>query len=138
MIKWAGRIIVFLGLAHMLISLSMTLPTYADSWLGGDLWMPEGGLIGAEPTVAAFWFSIGSFGMPLIVVGATVLWMDRRGIVPPVFIAWTLGGWSLVSAALMEPAPWPLVWIAVGLLLAGARKGERPKEIAPTLQESGA
>ena len=78
-----------------------------------------------SPVVAGFWFTTGSFGLPLLVVGLTVLWMDRHGIVPPSFIAWTIGAWSLIGGLMLEPAPWIGVWIGVGLLLAGTKKAAR-------------
>lgn len=122
MITWAGRIIVFLGAGHLLLGLALTAHRYADAWFGLRLWSSEEGVVEMSPTMGAFWMTTGSFGLPLILVGLIVLWLDRRGIVPPAFIAWTLGGWSLVSAVILEPAPWFLAWIAVGLLLAGARR----------------
>jgi hypothetical protein len=125
MIKWAGRIIVFLGVGHLLAGLVLTSPHYADSWFSARLWRPSEGIVEMSPTMAAFWLTTGSFGLPLIVVGMIVLWLDRRGIVPPPFIAWTLGIWSVVAAVIFAPAPWVLVWLAGGLLLAGARRSAR-------------
>lgn len=125
MIKWAGRIMVLVGVAHLLLSLGFTVGTHAEAWLGGELWTTDGALDRMEPVEAAFWFSVGSFGLPLTVVGATVLWMHRRGIVPPAFIAWAIGAWSLVAGATVEPAPWIVATIAAGMLLAGVRRAAR-------------
>jgi len=66
--------------------------------------------------------SLDSFGVPLIVVGLVVLWLDRRGILPPPFIAWVLGAWTVLDAVILALTPWPIMLVAVGLLLAGARR----------------
>ncbi len=125
MIKWAGGLLVFFGAAHLLLSFALAGPTHIGSWLSGALWLPDGGFAEMSPVVAGFWFTTGSFGLPLLVVGLTVLWMDRHGIVPPSFIAWTIGAWSLIGGLMLEPAPWIGVWIGVGLLLAGTKKAAR-------------
>ncbi|MBF6163462.1 hypothetical protein IU486_01570 [Streptomyces gardneri] len=127
MIKWAGRLLVFLGVGHTLGSLLLVAPDHADSWFSAKLWRPEEGISEMSPVMASFWLTTGSFGVPLIVVGLIVLWLDRRGMVPPPFVAWTLGIWAVVAAVILEPAPWVLAWIAVGLLALGARRAPAPK-----------
>ena len=34
-----------------------------------------------------------------------VLWMNRRGITPPPFVAWTLGAWTMVDAVIVLLTP---------------------------------
>ena len=77
-----------------------------------------------SPANSAYWLSVNSFGPPLILVGLTVLWLDRRGITPPAFIAWTLGVWTVLDAVLAGPGAGQglILLLAVGLLLAGARR----------------
>jgi hypothetical protein len=65
------------------------------------------------------------------VVDMTVLWMDRRHITPPPFIAWTLGIWTVVDAVIHEPTPWPILLFANILLLAGIRRAARRGNRAP-------
>ncbi|MEU7278568.1 DUF6463 family protein [Streptomyces sp. NPDC045431] len=125
MIKWAGRVFVFLGVVHMLATLVLTFPRYAGAWFTGQLWPMWENPVDTAPAMGAFWLTTGSFAVPLLVVGLLVLWLDRRGIVPPPFVAWTLGVWSVFGAVMVEPAPWVLVWVAVGLLVAGARRAGR-------------
>ncbi|MGY5223178.1 hypothetical protein [Nocardia asiatica] len=83
-----------------------------------------------SPAMASFWLTTGSFGVPLVLVGVLVLWLDRRGIVPPPFVAWTLGIWSALAGVILEPAPWALAWIAVGLLAVGARRAVHESQLA--------
>lgn len=118
MIKWAGRIIAFLGVFHLLTTSFFSF-RYADAWFAGELWFPDGGLAELGPAGGAFWLTPGSFGVPLALVGLLVMWLDRQGIAPPAFLAWTLGAWVTFSAVIMEPAPWVLVWVPVAMLLKG-------------------
>ncbi|QLY30864.1 hypothetical protein H0264_00105 [Nocardia huaxiensis] len=124
MVKWAGRILVFLGAAHTALGLALTAPHHAGAWFGFELWTVSDSIAEMDSSTGAFWMSVGSFGVPLALVGALVLWMDNRGIVPPPFIAWTVGLWIAVAAAIAEPAPWLVAWVAVGLLLAADRQAK--------------
>ena len=90
MIKWAGRLIVLYGAAHTLAALTAEgAASHAGAWFSGELWGDD--LANMSPAMSAYWLTVNSFGLSLIVVGLTVLWLDRRGITPPTFIAWTLG-----------------------------------------------
>lgn len=122
MIKWSGRILVFLGIVHVVLSVALTIPTHAAAWFSGDLWRPEGGIAAMNPSLGAYWFSFGSFGPPLLAIGLTVLWMHRRGIVPPAFLGWTLLAWMLVNAVIFLFSPWLLGAATVVLYLVGVRR----------------
>jgi hypothetical protein len=121
MIKWAGRLIVFFGAAHTIGALTFDRAArYAGAWFSGELWHDD--LAAMSPMNSALWLTLGSFGVPLIVVGLTVLWLDRRGITPPPFIAWILGIWAVVDAVILVYTPWPLFLVAVILLAVGGRR----------------
>ncbi len=126
MIKWAGWLIVFLGAGHLVGGLALSAPEHADAWFDGTLWRSEEAVAEMGPVMGTFWLTTGSFAVPLVLTGVLLLWLDGRGIVPPAFVAWTLALWAAVAAAIFEPAPWLLAWIAAGLLLAGARRAARP------------
>jgi Family of unknown function (DUF6463) len=128
MIKWAGRLIVFYGAAHTLGALTVeSAARHAGAWFSGELWGDD--LANMSPANSAYWLSVDSFGVPLILVGLTVLWLDRRGITPPPFIAWTLGIWTVVDAVVL--GEWLILLLASGLLLAGARRAARRANSAP-------
>ena len=127
MIKWAGRLIVFFGAAHTLGALTVEgAARHAGAWFSGELWGED--LSNMSPANSAYWLSVDSFGLPLIVVGLTVLWLDRRAITPPPFIAWTLGIWTVADAVLAGPGLGQglILLLATVLLLAGARRAKRP------------
>ncbi|WP_280382516.1 DUF6463 family protein [Nocardia wallacei] len=122
MIRWGGYLLTFLGAGHTVAGLILTAPREGDAWFNGQLWQLDEGVTPMSQPMATFWLTTGSFGIPLVMIGLLVVWLDRRDIVPPLFLAWMLGIWSLVCGVIMEPAPWPLAWIAVGLLVAGAHR----------------
>ncbi|GGO54321.1 DUF6463 family protein [Streptomyces lasiicapitis] len=129
MIKWAGRLIVFFGAAHTLLALTMEgAARHAGAWFSGELWGDDLGSMSDDSS--AYWLSLASFGIPLTMVGLTVLWLDRRGIVPPPFIAWTLAIWTVVGAAVLLFTPWPIMLLASVLLLVGARRANHREKSA--------
>jgi hypothetical protein len=133
MIKWAGRLIVLYGAAHTLGALTLEdAASHAGAWFSGDLWGED--LSNMSDANSALWLSVDSFGVPLIMVGLMVLWLDRRGITPPPFIAWTLGTWTLVDGVISGPTPWPILLLAFILLLVGARRATHRDD--PTLASS--
>jgi membrane protein DedA with SNARE-associated domain len=126
LIKWAGWLITLYGVAHTLGALTVLGGAHhAGVWLSGGLW--GGDLVDMSPAMSAYWLSVNSFGVPLIVVGLTVLWLDRRGVTPPPVIGWTLGIWTVVKTVMSGPTPsqWLVLLLATILLLVGARRRDR-------------
>jgi len=124
MIRWAGWIITLCGAAHTLGALTIDKAArHAGTWFSGGLWHED--LAAMSPAGSAYWLTVESFGPPLMVIGLIVLWLDRRGITPPAFIAWTLGIWTLIDAVVQPFQPWPIGVLAIVLLLAGARRTTR-------------
>jgi hypothetical protein len=132
MIRWAGRLIVLFGTAHTLGALTVEgAARHAGAWFSGELWGDD--LANMSPANSAYWLSVMSFGPPLILVGLTVLWLDRRDITPPPFIAWALGVWTVVDTVLAGPGGGQglILLLAVGLLLAGASRAAGRDTPAP-------
>ncbi|MGV9410741.1 DUF6463 family protein [Nocardia sp. NPDC003693] len=120
MIKWAGYLIIFIGAGHMVSALALTAPEHADDWFSAAIWGES--LADMSPANGAYWLTFGSFGIPQILIGLLVLWLDRRGIVPPTFLAWTIAANAIVCGVIFGPSPWPVDLVSAGLLLAGARR----------------
>lgn len=131
MIKWAGRIFVLLGTAHTALGLAMTAPKRAPAWFSAELWRPEGGFTEMNPTMGAYWFTFAGFGVPLLVLGLAILWIDRRGLVPPAFLGWILLAWALVNMAILLPSPWIVGVAGAVLYLVGVRRANRPAPATP-------
>ena len=130
MIRWAGRLIVAIGVGHMLTGLALTAPHHVDAWFSGALWDDD--LAHMSAANGAYWLTFGSFGVPQTVIGLMVLWLDRRGIVPPSFIAWTLAANAVICGMIFDPfSPWPVDVLSAALLLAGARAARRGTPASP-------
>lgn len=125
MIKWAGRLIVFFGAAHTLGAFAAEgAARHAGAWFSGQLWAEE--LSNMSPAMSAYWLSVNSFGPPCILIGLSVLWLDRRDITPPSFIGWSLGIWGVVDSLLAGPGMGQglIILTAAALLLLGTRRAK--------------
>ncbi|MCX5204986.1 DUF6463 family protein [Streptomyces sp. NBC_00237] len=73
----------------------------------------------------AFWVSPGSFGVPMLLVGAFILWAAKRGQRVPAGFGWTMTVWGALLSALLPASPaWAL--LAVGALLLLAARHNAP------------
>lgn len=126
MIRWAGWLIVLYGAAHTLGALTLEgAARHAGAWFSGRLWKED--LADMSAANSAYWLSLASFGVPLILVGFLVLWLRRRDIAPPRFVAVTLGLWTLVDAVVLLYSPWPILLLASLLLLIGTHRNRRQR-----------
>jgi Family of unknown function (DUF6463) len=124
MIRWAGRLLVLVGAGHLLAALALYARPHLGAWFSGALWGED--LAAMSDAGTALWLTIDSFSVPLILVGLTILWLDRRGLTPPSFIGWTVGVWAVIEAVIFGPSPSWLLPVAAVLLLVGARRATRP------------
>ncbi|GAB3864950.1 hypothetical protein GCM10029963_76210 [Micromonospora andamanensis] len=132
MVKWAGGLIVFYGAAHTLGGLAAEgAARHAGTWFGGEMWGEE--LANMSPAMSAYWLTVNSFGPPLILIGLTVLWLNRRGITPPQFLAWSMAAWVLVGTVIAGPGVGQdvILLAACGLLLAAHRRAKHTDPLAP-------
>lgn len=126
MIGWGGRLIVLYGATH---TIGAFVAEGAARHIGA--WF-RGGLRGADlstmsPEMSAYWLSVNSFGPFLVVIGSTVLWLNRRSIIPPRFIAYSVSGWAAVDAVVTGPGVGQNLILIAGcaLLAAGVRRARR-------------
>ena len=132
MVTWAGWLIVLYGAAHTLGALTAEgAARHAGAWFSGELWGDD--LASMSPAMSAYWLTVNSFAPPLILVGATVLWLDRRGITPPPFLAWSMGAWVVVGTVVAGPGVGQglILLAAAGLLLAAQRRKTHRHEPSP-------
>ncbi len=137
MIRWAGRLMVLYGAAHTLGALTVEgAARHAGAWYRRDLWGDD--FSDRSPAMSAYWLSVNSFGPPVLLLGLTVLWLDRRDLTPPPFIGWSLGAWVVLGAFVLGPQAGQdlILLVACGLLLAGARSKARRRP-APSQTRPG-
>jgi len=124
---WGGLCAVGGGLLH----------TATAALMRRDVWaqiIDEGfvNTVTLEPSVdrlavaEAFWFSPGSFGVPLLLLGALVTRLARRGERVPGWLGWGVGAWAALLGLLggFDAGTWMLLLIGA-LLVVGDRKARR-------------
>lgn len=133
MVKWSSIGLIVLGVVHLLV-LGSDLPAEAPKWLRLNLWTFEHWqALRAQPLDLAlsggvFWATIGSFAPPLLILGALLLWLDRRDLPIPAFVGWGLTAWALVATVLMLPSGFPVgLAIAVCLVLGLRARATPPR-----------
>lgn len=108
------------GVIHTLAALWDRLSTWADilsrgPWETISLDVTTDNRVYSE----AFWYSPGSFGIPLLLFGGLVLWTVRRGARVPAPLGWGMTAWGAVMSALLPASPaWALLLAGVLLILA--------------------
>ncbi|WP_433574562.1 hypothetical protein [Nocardia brasiliensis] len=81
-VVWAGRLITLLGAGHTVGALILTRG-FVDDWLAGDLWDSSLDLRAPQPILGAFFVSVASFGIPLLLVGWAITRMGHHNLIPP-------------------------------------------------------
>ncbi len=119
--RWAGWIITLAGAGHTIGSLIETFPHHAGAWFNGSLWR-ERDFAQQSDAAAGFWYSVFSFGPPLILIGLIVLWLARHGLTPPAFVPWSVAAWVIITFATSGPSPLPVLLVAAAMLLIASRR----------------
>ncbi|MEU7138544.1 hypothetical protein ABZ942_03725 [Nocardia sp. NPDC046473] len=123
-VVWAGRLIALLGAGHTVGALILTRD-FLDDWLSGELWDIPQNLGAPQPMVGAFFVSVASFGVPLLLLGVAISRMGRHGVVPSPLLAWGVAAWITVCDLVGGPSPLLLAWISIVTLLIAARRHAR-------------
>ncbi|KJY30292.1 MULTISPECIES: DUF6463 family protein [unclassified Streptomyces] len=122
MSRWAGRILVVMGVGHLVV-LGVQNAEYLDEWFGGALWgLPRGEFVHPGGANGAFWIVIGSFAVPLLLLGLLVDHLARRGVAVPQSVGWGLAAWCLVGSTILQPTPLLLGLVPALLLIRSTRR----------------
>jgi hypothetical protein len=130
----AGWTALAFGTAHMLITPFDTRRTWAavlsDGWWN-TFTLNVSTTFGEAKHAEAFWLTLGSFGVPMILTGALVVRAARRGERVPEAIGWATLGWGVVLATALPVSPgWALPVIGT-LIVAGDRLRKKDPALAP-------
>ncbi len=113
---WAGWAMAGIAVLHVVFWSVVTWPDWG-AWAAGGLW-------GADPVTAreyrlhhGYWALVGSFAVPLFLLGLVIVHLTRLGVPSPRYVAWVVLGWVLIASVLMEPNGFPLGFVPVALLL---------------------
>lgn len=122
MVRWSSIAMIVLGIVHLLM-LGVDVPSEAPRWLSLNLWTFEHWQpLRAQPVDLAlsngiFWATVGSFAVPTMLFGATMLHADRQGWAVPAWIGWALFAWAALASLIMAPSGFPVA-AAITLVLA--------------------
>jgi hypothetical protein len=128
MFKFGAVTLIVLGVAHMLV-FGLDAKSYVLRWASGELWTMEHWLpvasqrAGLALSNLAFWSSVASMAVPMMVLAALLLWLDRRRVPIPRAIPMLVFGWSLLLLAAMPPSGFPLVAAAAAAMAFGRPRG---------------
>jgi hypothetical protein len=120
LVIWAGLIMILQGVLHGVGAL-IANGDHWPTWLAGGV---SSDLASQVPSVAAFWLSWGSFGLPLALLGAVLTGLGRAGRVPPLYVPITFMIWGVLGG-LMAPSPLLTALIPGTLLLMAAKSSPR-------------
>ncbi len=124
---WGGLLAVCGGAFHTAVAALMRSDVWAQI-------LDEGffGTVPLEPSAdrlavaEAFWFSPGSFGVPLLLLGSLVTWLTRRGVRVPGWLGCGVVGWAVLLGLLGGLDTGTVVLLTIGVLLAvGGWSGRR-------------
>jgi Na+(H+)/acetate symporter ActP len=116
---WGGLLAVCGGLFHTVVAALTRYEVWAQI-------VDEGffNTVTLEPSAdrlavaEAFWFSPGSFGVPLLLLGALVTWLTRRGERVPGWLGCGVAAWAVLIGLLGGFDTGTIILLSIGVLLA--------------------
>jgi hypothetical protein len=129
---WGGLLAICGGVFHTVVATLMRQDVWAQMVDRGFF-----NTVSLEPSAdqlaaaEAFWFSVGSFGVPLLLLGSLVTWLNRRGERVPAWLGGGLVAWAVLIGLVSGFDGGTLVLLTIGALLAAGAWTQRR---APGLQ----
>ncbi|PXX64289.1 hypothetical protein DFR70_105474 [Nocardia tenerifensis] len=125
----AGWIAVAFGVVHVVVSPLDVRDTWsqavADGWWN-TFTLEKSATLAQFERSEALWISLGSFGVPVLVLGCYIVWSTRHHQRVPGWIGWLMLGWALLLATAVPASPaWALL-VCGGLIVLGDGKSSRP------------
>ncbi len=124
---WGGFLALCGGLFHTVVAALMRHEAWAQIFDEGFF-----NTVTLEPSAEqlalseAFWFSPGSFGVPLLLLGSLVIWLVRRGERVPGWLGSGVVAWAVLLGLLGGFDTGTIILLLVGvLLIAGAVTARR-------------
>jgi hypothetical protein len=112
---WAGRSLVAIALIHAAFFAAVSWD-HIPGWFAGELWAAPNLDAPMSQSEAYFWALLGSFAVPLLLLGALITRSAQQGSTLPGYVTWTIAAWVLACALIMEPSGFPLGLIPLSLL----------------------
>lgn len=128
--KAGGWIAVAFGALHMVFASLESRSRDVWSQVVDEGWwntftLDEPTTLGAFERSETFWLTLGSFGVPVLLLGCYVVWSVKQGQPVPEWLGWILLAWGLLAATALPASPaWALA-VSGGLIALGGRRGRR-------------
>jgi hypothetical protein len=115
---WGGLLAVCGGVFHTVVAALMRQEVWAQIVDEGFLsTVPLYPSADRLPMAEAFWFSPGSFGVPLLLLGSLVTWLTRRGERVPGWLGWGVAVWAVLLGLLSGFDAGTMILLLIGVLL---------------------
>jgi Family of unknown function (DUF6463) len=118
-VRFAARACMLISVIHTLLALTGSLGIFSEMAQAG-LWntVPAPWIHEHLETQLVFWASLGSFAVPLFLLGALLEWIGRA----PPFLGWSLLGFAIVTALFAPISGFWTLPIPAVLLIVDARE----------------
>lgn len=126
-----GWIAIAFGVVHILVSPIDSRETWSEA-IDEGWWntftLDKAITLAQLEHSETFWISLGSFGVPVLVIGCYIVWSIRQQHRVPGWIGWIILVWALIMATAVPVSPaWALV-VCGGLIVLGDRPDRRPAD----------
>jgi hypothetical protein len=126
--KAGGWIAIAFGAVHVVVapleSRDVWSQVVSDGWWN-TFTLDESTTLPQFERSETFWNTLGSFGVPVLVLGLYVVSATRQRQRVPGWIGWIVLAWGLLIATALPASPaWALV-VTGGLIVLGDRRGSR-------------
>ena len=126
--KAAGWILTVFGAAHVVVAPLESRSRDIWSLVADEGWwntftLDESTTLAQFERSETFWVTLGSFGVPLLVLGCYTVWSTYQGHRVPGWIGWILLAWALPFVTALPASPgWALAASGALIVLGDRRK----------------
>ncbi|SHE37240.1 hypothetical protein SAMN05444392_101206 [Seinonella peptonophila] len=119
---WAGYILLAIPVIHMFLAVGGSITMWQNMFAEG-LWNTISPPWTADDLERQrnFWTQIGSFSIPMFILGASIVWLSSRHQILPSFLGWSLLVYSIIGGFLCPIGGFWLIAIPGFLLIMHSR-----------------
>jgi hypothetical protein len=125
--KAGGWIALAFGAVHVIVAPLESRSRDVWSQVVDDGWwntftLDEATTLAQFERSETFWVTLGSWGVPLLVLGSYIVWSTHQGHRVPAWIGWIILAWGLIFATALPASPGWLLPVIGGLIVLGDRR----------------